>query len=74
MVDVFGGSGSFNGGRGPRGPMGPQGLPGSIEDLCTWMPKSVIKNLQMNDELGSFFIEDPTKDLKKSGDDRCKYW
>ena len=67
MVDVFGGSRRFRGGRGPRGPTGPKGAAGSIVDLCTWMPKTILKNLQTNDEKGCFFIQNPDKDLKRKG-------
>ena len=63
MVDVFGGSGSLKNRRGPRGPMGPRGLPGSINDLCQWLPSTILKNLQENEENGCFLIGDPSKDL-----------
>ena len=67
MVDVFGGSRRFRGGRGPRGPIGPKGAAGSIVDLCTWMPKTVLENLQRNDEQGCFSIQNPDKDLQRKG-------
>ena len=73
MVDVFGGSGSLKNRRGPRGPMGPRGLPGSIRDLCNWLPNSVISNLQKNDESGSFFIQNVSQDLEMSGKE-VKKW
>ena len=73
MVDVFGGSGSLKNRRGPRGPMGPRGLPGSIRDFCQWLPNTAISNLQKYDENGSFFIQDPSKDLKMSGKE-VKTW
>ena len=67
MVDVFGGSGTLKNRRGPRGPIGPRGLPGSIRDFCQWLPNTAISNLQKYDENGSFFIQDPSQDLKMSG-------
>ena len=68
MVDVFGGARSGKGTRGPRGPpgaKGSRGAPATIKDLCTWMPQSVLKHLQEDDEIGCFLIEDTTKDIKK---------
>ena len=67
MVDVFGSAGTFKGQKGPPGPMGPRGFPGSIKDLCEWLPQSVLESLRKNDEIGSFFITDPSKDLEQSG-------
>ena len=70
MVDVFGGARNGKGTRGPRGPPGPKGTkgePATIKNLCTWMPQSVIKHLQEDDETCCFLIEDLTKDVKKSG-------
>ena len=64
MVDVFGGSGGF---QAPRGPRGPRGIPGTIEDLCEWLPQTTLKNLQENEEVCCLFIEDPTKDIKRKG-------
>ena len=69
MVDVFGRSRRFQGLRGPRGLRGIPGTPGSIKDMCTWMPQTVLKNLQLNDEQCCFVIEDPTKDIKCKGSD-----
>ena len=66
MVDVFGGSRRF---QAPRGPRGPRGIPGTIEDMCTWMPQTILKNLQQNEERCCFFIVDPTKDIKRKGSD-----
>ena len=48
-----------------RGPRGFRGKDGSIIDLCNWLPKTVLKNLQENDEKCCFFITDPKKDLKR---------
>ena len=58
------------GSKGDRGSPGPKGSPGTITDLCTWMPHTVLKNLQENEEDGCFFIVDLSKDIKReeSGD------
>ena len=61
MVDVFGGS--IHGLRGKRGLAGP---PGSIDDMCKWLPKTMLKSYQENEEDGSFFITDTKKDTKIS--------
>jgi len=76
MVDVFGGARSGKGTRGPRGPPGAKGSrgePATIKDLCTWMPQSVLKHLQEDDEIGCFLIEDTTKDIKK-GENGVTEW
>ena len=57
------------GSKGDRGSPGPQGSSGTITDLCTWMPHTVVKNLQENEEDGYFFIADPKKDIKREGSD-----
>ena len=55
------------GSKGDRGSPGPKGSPGTITDLCTWMPHTVLKNLQENEEAGCFFIADLSKDIKREG-------
>ena len=55
--------------KGDRGPPGAKGSPGTITDLCTWMPHTVLKNLQENEEVGCFFIADLKKDIKRVGSD-----
>ena len=59
------GSKGDQGVAGDRGSPGPKGSPGTITDLCTWMPHTVLKNLQENEELCCFFIADPNKDIKR---------
>ena len=54
---------------GKKGSQGPAGLPGSIIDLSQWLPKTLLYNFQQNDEIGCFFIENPTKDIKRKGSD-----
>ena len=69
MVDVFGGSKRFQALRGLRGPRGIPGKPGSINDMGVWMPNTVLKNFQDNEENGCFFIAaDSSKDIKRKGD------
>ena len=51
MVDVFGGTRSDFGLRGKRGPPGSRGPPGpsgSIDDMCKWLPKTMLQNFQEN--------------------------
>lgn len=42
--------------KGPRGPRGYRGKDGSLTELCTWLPESVIYNLRKNEDSGAFFI------------------
>ena len=53
---------------GKKGSQGPAGHDGSIIDLSHWLPKTVLYNLQKNDEIGCFFIESE-KDIVKKGKD-----
>ena len=64
-MNVFGGSSVA--GKGPRGPRGFRGKDSSIIDFCTWLPQTVLKNLQAHDERCCFFIQDLSKDLKQEG-------
>ena len=74
MVDIFGGSRMFQGQCGSRGPRGITGQPGSIRDMCTWMPSTILKNIQQNEETCCFFIAaDPSKDIKRTGTDIQKW-
>ena len=74
MVDVFGGARSGKRIRGPRGLPGTKGSKGDsgksgMEELCSWMPNTVLKNLQEQEEVCCFFIEDLEKDVKRTGND-----
>ena len=60
-MNVFGGA--RTGGKGVRGPRGFRGKDTSITDLCTWLPQTILANLQTYDERGCFFIQDIEKDL-----------
>ena len=86
MVDVFGRSGGSQGIRGPRGKRGlkgddgpigkkgPRGLSGEpgIVDFTLWLPKTLSKNLQKNDEVCCFFIETDS-DIEKHGNEIVKW-
>ena len=63
-MNVFGGAASEGMmDAGPRGPRGFRGKDGTMNDFVTWLPQTVVNNLQVNDEEGAFFIEDPGRDL-----------
>ena len=62
------------GSEGDRGSPGLKGPPGSITDLCTRMPNTVLKNLQENEEAGCFFVAEPSKDFKRGGGGDIKQW
>ena len=79
MVNIFGNEAvrGKKGDRGPSGPMGPpgkQGDSGSIEDSCTWMGNTVLKNLEQYDDKGCFFIDDPTTDLRQNKEKAFIAW
>ena len=67
MVDVFGDNNSFPTEQGPRGPRGPRGASGTsgIDDLCKWMPNTMLKYLHEIEEQAYFVITDPLKDVRK---------
>ena len=46
-----------------RGKRGPAGEPGSIKDLCQWLPRVMTKNLREISQDGTYIIEDSTKDV-----------
>ena len=69
-VDKFGRRSGGNGSRGPPEPPGPRGLPGkdsSIIDFCTWLPQTILKNLQTHNERCCFFVQNLNKDLIRKG-------
>ena len=79
MVNIFGNEAvrGKKGDRGPSGPMGPPGKrgdSGSIEDSCTWMGNTVLKNLELYDDKGCFFIDDPTTDLRQNKEKAFIAW
>ena len=58
------------GDRGAVGPAGARGRAGPmgssvITDLCSWMPNTVLEQLQTIEEEGSFFLIDLAKDIKR---------
>ena len=60
--------------RGQRGLTGESGKPGSagIVDLTLWLPKTLLNNLQTNDEVCCFFIETDS-DVEKHGKEIIKW-
>ena len=68
MVDVFGDNDSFPTEQGPRGLRGPRVAAGTsgIDDLCKWMPNTMLKNLHEIEEQAYFVITDPLKDVRKN--------
>ena len=70
-MNVFGGARSA--GKGVRGPRGFRGKDTSIIDLCTWLPKTILTNLQTYDERGCFFVQNIEKDLVRK-DKKITTW
>ena len=70
MVNIFGNE-AVRGRKGDRGPSGLRGRPGqkgdagSIEDSCMWIGNTVLKSLELNDDKGCFFIDDPSTDIER---------
>ena len=64
----------MKGDDGPIGKKGPRGLPGKsgIADFTCWLPKTVLKNFQKNDEVCCFFIETDS-DIEKHGNEIVKW-
>ena len=64
-VDIFGAS---RGGKASasRGKRGPPGKPGSIRDLCKWLPKTTLATLRKHEENGCFILQSDD-DIKMSG-------
>ena len=50
---------------GKKGSQGPAGLPGSIIDMCRYLPKATIGLFRFYDEENFYAINDPLKDLVK---------
>ena len=62
---------------GPTGEKGPKGDPGpagSINDLCVWMPHTVLNNLQRAEEECHLVIEDTSKDIERDGERFIREW
>ena len=75
MTDIFGGGGGARGDgsiRGPRGPRGEHGERGErgesgIDDLCIWLPHSMLKNYRENDEHVCLLLRDLDRDVEITG-------
>ena len=70
MVNIFGNE-AVRGRKGDRGPSGLRGRPGqkgdagSIEDSCMWMGNTVLKNLEIYEDKGCFFIDNSSTDVER---------
>ena len=73
-MNVFGGATRGMMDEGPRGPRGFRGRDSSMDDLATWLPQTIISNLQKNDESGSYFIKNPEKDLVRDDNKNITQW
>ena len=62
-MNVFGGA-RTRGGKGPRGPRGFPGKDSSISDFCTWLPNTILKQMQEHEE-ASYLLnrKNPEEDL-----------
>ena len=55
-VDIFGRASGGNSSRGPPGPPGPQrpkgdpGKEGNMDQMCTWMPKTILNKFREEEE------------------------
>ena len=66
-VDIFGDCDQGEGKTGPRGPAGKDGF-----DIVKWLPSFILSQFQKTEDC-CFVINDPTKDLEKSGEDYVKW-
>ena len=73
-MDVFGGART----RGAKGVRGPRGFPGkdsSISDFCTWLPNTILIQIQEHEEV-SYLLnpKDPEKDLIRDKNNAIIKW
>ena len=83
-VDIFGRPSGGNSSRGPSGPPGPQGpkgdpgKEGNMDQMCMWMPKTILNKFREEEEQCCFLLTNREKDVKRTGSDivewisRCK--
>ena len=73
-MNVFGGVRS-RGGKGPRGPRGFPGKDGSINDFCTWLPNTILKQMQEHEEV-SYLLnpKNPEDDLTRDENKTIVKW
>ena len=79
MVDVFGGTRMGLGSRGKRGPPGPKGPRGvrglgGIDDMCKWLPKTMLKNIRELEERCCYLLSDLKKDVQKNKSGEIVEW
>ena len=74
-VDIFGRPSGGNGTMGPLGLRGSKGDPGKggMEQMCMWMPNTILNKLQEEEEQCCLIIEDPSKDIKRDGSNVTKW-
>ena len=74
IMNVFGGA-RTRGGKGPRGPRGFPGKDSSISDFCTWLPNTILKQMQEHEE-ASYLLnrKSPEKDLIRGKDKTIAEW
>ena len=79
MMNIFDNE-AVPGRKGDRGPSGPRGRPGqkgdagSIEDSFMWIGNAVLKSLELYDDRGCFFIDDPSTDIKQDEKKNIVTW
>ena len=79
-VDFFGRGGGASGPRGHNGPPGPPGprgqtgKPGSINDLCTWMPNTILNTLREEEEQCCFLLTNPEEDIRRNEKGEIVEW
>ena len=68
-VDIFGRPSGEKGKVGPPGPRGSKSDPGKggMEQMCMWMPNTILNKLREEEEQCCLIIEDPSKDIKRDG-------
>ena len=45
-----------------------------MKDLCAWLPNTILKHLQEEDELSCFLLTDPAIDIKRNGEKKIIEW
>ena len=85
MVNIFG-KDAIRGKEGPRGPpgergpagavgqRGPPGQSGSIEDMCKWLPNTMLKNIRELEERCCYLLRDLKKDIQKNKSGEITTW
>ena len=73
-MNVFGGARS-RGGKDPRGPRGFPGKDSSINDFCTWLPNTILKQLEEHEEVCYILSrKNPENDLIRGRNKTIEEW